>query len=174
MNQFSRIVRITVDGSGATYADLGAGRDVSKATIIQGNPFSAASAASLSETSVHIDQSNLLCPIDPEDVHTIRCIGANYKASVAKTNLSGQSLQICRHAQESDSKMLSFPPLFYKPLTALGGPNEKLMIPKIAQIGPELDYEAELVIVIGMKGRNIPENEALSHVFVSAITIILV
>ncbi|KAF4435223.1 bifunctional 4-hydroxyphenylacetate degradation enzyme [Fusarium acutatum] len=54
--------------------------------------------------------------------------------------------------------------VFTKPRTALTGPfPAAITIPKCAQDGSS-DYEAELCIVIGKAGRDIPENKALDYV----------
>ncbi|OAQ99508.1 hypothetical protein LLEC1_01698 [Akanthomyces lecanii] len=54
--------------------------------------------------------------------------------------------------------------VFAKPRTTLTGPYPApVTIPKCAQDGTS-DYEAELCIVIGKTGRDIPEDQALDHV----------
>lgn len=56
------------------------------------------------------------------------------------------------------------PILFTKPRTSLADPYPAaLVIPKCAQDGTS-DYEAELCVVIGKSGRDIPEEEALEYV----------
>jgi 2-keto-4-pentenoate hydratase/2-oxohepta-3-ene-1,7-dioic acid hydratase in catechol pathway len=56
------------------------------------------------------------------------------------------------------------PILFTKPRTALADPYPAVIpIPKCAQDGTS-DYEAELCVVIGKSGRNIPEERALDYV----------
>lgn len=56
------------------------------------------------------------------------------------------------------------PILFAKPRTALSDPYPAaITIPKCAQDGTS-DFEAELCVVIGTGGRDIPEDEALNHV----------
>lgn len=56
------------------------------------------------------------------------------------------------------------PILFTKPRTALIGPYPAAInIPKCAQDGTS-DYEAELCLIIGKTGRDIPEEEALDYV----------
>ena len=56
------------------------------------------------------------------------------------------------------------PILFTKPRTSLTHPHPTtITIPKCAQDGTS-DYEAELCVVIGLTGRDIPESEALEHV----------
>lgn len=56
------------------------------------------------------------------------------------------------------------PILFTKPRTSLGDPFPAVIpIPRFAQDGTP-DYEAELCVVIGKSGRDIPEERALDHV----------
>lgn len=56
------------------------------------------------------------------------------------------------------------PILFTKPRTALNDPYPAVVpVPKVAQDGTS-DYEAELALVIGKTGRDIPESEALDYV----------
>ena len=62
-----------------------------------------------------------------------------------------------------------YPVLFYKPITSVAGPFDNIPVSAAAQEGEGLDYECELVAVIGKEGSNIPENQALSHVFGYAI-----
>ncbi len=56
------------------------------------------------------------------------------------------------------------PILFTKPRSALADPYPGVIpVPKAAQDGTS-DYEAELCVVIGKNGRNIPEDKALDYV----------
>jgi 2-keto-4-pentenoate hydratase/2-oxohepta-3-ene-1,7-dioic acid hydratase in catechol pathway len=79
------------------------------------------------------------------DPRKIVCVGLNYKD----------------HAAESGSPIPKDPVLFSKYATALVGHNENIVLPAVSQ---EVDYEAELVIVIGKKGRNVPVASALEYV----------
>jgi 2-keto-4-pentenoate hydratase/2-oxohepta-3-ene-1,7-dioic acid hydratase in catechol pathway len=63
------------------------------------------------------------------------------------------------------SKQLKVPPypvIFTKPPDALAGPLDKVPVHPAAQ--GMLDYEGELTVVIGKDGKDILEEEALSHV----------
>lgn len=81
----------------------------------------------------------LLAPIpDPEK---IICIGLNY----------------ADHAAESGAQIPSEPVVFSKFLTALRGPDDRIVLPRLSS---EVDYEAELVAVIGREGRHIPRDKA--------------
>lgn len=79
------------------------------------------------------------------DPHKIICLGLNYKD----------------HAAESGAAIPKDPILFSKYATALVGHNENIVLPSVSQ---EVDFEAELVVVIGKKGRNIAETDAMSYV----------
>ena len=66
------------------------------------------------------------------------------------------------HANETGSALPEEPIIFMKPHTSLVGPNQKIIKPKFVK---ELDYEGELCIVIGKKGKHIPVKKAVEHVF---------
>ncbi|KAF2179303.1 fumarylacetoacetate hydrolase domain-containing protein 2A [Zopfia rhizophila CBS 207.26] len=92
--------------------------------------------------------SQLLSPMSMSEVPLIRCLGLNYHD----------------HATEANMAVPSHPVLFIKPRTALNGPYpQKISIPEFAQDGTS-DYEAELTLVIGKDGRDIPEKKALDYV----------
>lgn len=81
--------------------------------------------------------------LDPEK---IICIGLNY----------------ADHAAEINIPIPSEPVVFSKYTTTLVGPNDAIPYPNASK---KVDYEVELVAVIGRGGRNIPEAQALDHVF---------
>ncbi|KAF3908971.1 hypothetical protein ABW20_dc0105058 [Dactylellina cionopaga] len=90
----------------------------------------------------------LLSPIPQQDVPIIRCLGLNYRD----------------HAHEAKMPIPNEPVLFIKPRTSLAGPHPaKIVIPKAVQDGTS-DYEAELTIVIGKTGKDIPKDQALHYV----------
>src|SRR5262245_21690151 len=88
------------------------------------------------------DEVKLLPPIP--DPPKIVCIGLNYRD----------------HAAESGAPIPKEPVLFSKYATALIGHGEAIVLPPVSQ---EVDYEAELVIIVGKGGRNIPKETAASH-----------
>ncbi|HWQ88460.1 MAG TPA: fumarylacetoacetate hydrolase family protein [Desulfitobacteriaceae bacterium] len=83
------------------------------------------------------------CVTKPEK---ILCVGLNYRKHAVETNLSFPAKPI----------------IFSKFNNALAAHQEIIIPPKVAY---KIDYEAELVIVIGKKAREITEKEALSSVF---------
>ncbi|HEY2274819.1 MAG TPA: fumarylacetoacetate hydrolase family protein [Steroidobacteraceae bacterium] len=77
----------------------------------------------------------------------IVCIGLNYRAHAAETNL----------------KLPSVPILFNKYNNALAAHNCTITLPP-REVSYKFDYETELLIVIGRSARNVPEAEALNYV----------
>jgi 2-keto-4-pentenoate hydratase/2-oxohepta-3-ene-1,7-dioic acid hydratase in catechol pathway len=85
----------------------------------------------------------LLPPIP--DPPKIVCVGLNYRD----------------HAEESGAPIPKEPVLFSKFTTALTGHEEAIVLPPVSN---EVDYEAELVIVIGKRGRRLSEEAAAEHI----------
>ncbi len=93
-------------------------------------------------------------PIDPATVRLlppvvrpekIFCIGLNY----------------ADHARETGREPSPEPIVFSKFVTALAAHGDPIVLPRLSH---KVDYEAELVAVIGAAGRDIPCAQALSHV----------
>ncbi len=76
----------------------------------------------------------------------IICVGLNYR----------------KHAIEGGFEIVEYPVLFNKYNNALAAHKQEIKIPKASK---EIDYEAELVIVIGREGKDIIESDALNYVF---------
>jgi len=95
------------------------------------------------EFCIPLREAKLAPPIP--DPQKIICIGMNYKD----------------HCEEQKKPLPEKPIIFAKFPSALVGHNEPIVKPRLTD---QLDYEAELAVVIGKKGKNIPEREALSHV----------
>ncbi|MHB1684317.1 MAG: fumarylacetoacetate hydrolase family protein [Bacilli bacterium] len=83
------------------------------------------------------------CVTDPEK---ILCVGLNYRA----------------HAIESNLPIPTSPVLFSKFNNALAAHNDTIAIPAQTE---QMDYEVELVIVIGRQAQNVSVGDALSYVF---------
>ena len=75
----------------------------------------------------------------------IICVGHNYR----------------NHIKEMGREIPEYPTLFAKYQESLIGPNDDLALP---QESDTVDWEAELAVIIGKKGRRIPEAEAPSHI----------
>ena len=51
-----------------------------------------------------------------------------------------------------------------KATTSITGPFDNIIVPKCASAKPEVDYEGELVVVIGKDCKDVSKEEALSYV----------
>ncbi|TGJ88526.1 hypothetical protein E0Z10_g236 [Xylaria hypoxylon] len=154
MPAFSRLVRFLARNGKVYYGDAILPQGVTdiaqakKAKIIVGDVFGK------HEVTDHVaDVRLLLAPLALEDVKTVRCLGLNYAL----------------HAKEAGLPIPKYPVLFYKPVTALAGPTDPIPVHKQAQESLGLDYECELVAVIGKTCADVSESEALDYVLGYAI-----
>lgn len=93
--------------------------------------------------SVSLSELTLLpCVPAPEK---IICIGLNY----------------ADHAKESGAAIPAEPVVFSKFATALRGHGDEIVLPTASD---SVDYEAELVVVIGKKAKLVTESEAMNYV----------
>ncbi|WP_448062334.1 fumarylacetoacetate hydrolase family protein [Cellulomonas hominis] len=86
------------------------------------------------------DEVRLLAPVPRPGA--IWCIGYNYRG----------------HTAQDDPE---FPDVFTKPASAVVGPQDPVVLPPVSA---EVDYEAELAVVIGRHAHQVPEPAALEHV----------
>ena len=96
--------------------------------------------------TIHVDpnQAVFLSPsIEPPK---ILCVGLNY----------------ADHTKESPYEQPDYPTLFLRVATSLGAHNAIVHRPALSD---SLDFEGEMVVVLGKGGRDIPKDRALEHVF---------
>jgi 2-keto-4-pentenoate hydratase/2-oxohepta-3-ene-1,7-dioic acid hydratase in catechol pathway len=74
----------------------------------------------------------------------------------------GIGVNYAEHAKESGTETQKVPTVFIKLSSAVIGPGENVILPK-ASTKP--DYEAELAVVIGKPGYQIPADKAMEYVF---------
>ena len=107
----------------------------------------------------------LLSPVSREDCNYIRCLGLNYmdhaKVSPLSPPLLYSNLTMQRKRTWPSPKRPSSSPN-HAPPSQIPYPTA-IPVPKAAQDGTS-DYEAELCVVIGKSGRDIPEDQALDYV----------
>ncbi len=109
-----------------------------EAELIEGDVFS---DFNLSGKKVAIKK--LLAPIDPPN---IIAIGLNYRD----------------HAEESGMEIPDHPLVFIKLTTSVIGDGDSIVLPKEAP--DEVDYEAELAVIIGKRCKNILPEEANDYI----------
>jgi 2-keto-4-pentenoate hydratase/2-oxohepta-3-ene-1,7-dioic acid hydratase in catechol pathway len=80
----------------------------------------------------------------------------------APPRIFGIGVNYAEHAAESDTPMQKVPTVFIVLSSAVIGPDEAIILPKASK---KPDYEAELAVVIGKPGYQIPSSAAMEHVF---------
>jgi 2-keto-4-pentenoate hydratase/2-oxohepta-3-ene-1,7-dioic acid hydratase in catechol pathway len=89
------------------------------------------------------DEVRLLSPLDP---NKLILIGRNYAA----------------HAAEGGQPVPEEPLMFLASPTAVIGPGEVIRLPNLED---RIDHEAELAVVIGKRGKEIPRDRAMEYIF---------
>ncbi|MBP1154546.1 MULTISPECIES: fumarylacetoacetate hydrolase family protein [unclassified Paenibacillus] len=105
-----------------------------------------AQAAGGSEAYV-LDESKLTLGPCVTHPNKIICVGLNYR----------------KHAEETNSAIPKYPILFNKFNNTLTGHGQDVPLP--VSVSSKVDYEAELVIVIGKQAKYVAKEHALDHVF---------
>ena len=90
-----------------------------------------------------LDEVTLLPPVLRPG--KVVCLGLNYR----------------EHAAESGMAVPAYPVLFHKVAGSLVGHNQPIVLPRISS---QVDYEAELAIIIGRRGKYIAEAEAFDYI----------
>ncbi|WP_338879227.1 fumarylacetoacetate hydrolase family protein [Achromobacter veterisilvae] len=96
----------------------------------------------------------LLAPL-PRPRRNLWCVGRNYHAHAKELSASV--------FKDNDANPESWPIVFTKVPECVVGPRADVLLP--AGVSDRIDYEAELAVVIGRGGKNIPRADALAHVF---------
>ncbi len=86
----------------------------------------------------------ILAPLKPVN---ILAIGLNYK----------------KHAQETGKEPPKKPVIFFKATSSVIGPNEEIILPE--EHPNEVDFEAELAIVIGKEAKNVEPDQAHQYIY---------
>lgn len=106
--------------------------------------------------TVALDKVRLLAPVVPD--RNIFCVGKNYHAHAREFSNSGFEAGAVK-GKEIDE----YPAIFSKPpSTVIAHGDTVEMHPEATQA---VDYEAELAVIIGKSGRNIPEARGMEHVW---------
>lgn len=111
-----------------------------KIDILEKSPFDGIKTTG---KQIALDKVRLLAPIEPSK---IVAVGLNYS----------------EHANELKMSAPDEPVIFLKPPSSVVGPSDVIDLPSKVK---QLDYEAELTIVIGNKAKNVNEAEAKKYIF---------
>ena len=103
--------------------------------------------------AVHtLSDIQLAAPI-PRPRKNIMCLGWNYAEHAQETAL----------LRGQETKAPEYPVIFTKAPTTVNSPYGNIIIDP--QVSVEIDWEVELAVIIGNGGKNISEEDAMSHVF---------
>jgi 2-keto-4-pentenoate hydratase/2-oxohepta-3-ene-1,7-dioic acid hydratase in catechol pathway len=116
--------------------------------FLEGGPATRAERHAGASPDVALEAIELL-PVVPDPAHIV-CIGINYASHIAEVVQAGVK-----------RAMPDKPSVFLRCADTLVGHGQPLIMPRVSN---DLDYEAELAVVIGTPGRYIPEQDALGHV----------
>ena len=94
------------------------------------------------EPDIPVSGIRLLAPAEPSK---IICLGRNY----------------AEHAREHGGDVPKVPLIFMKPPSSIINPGDKIVIPPQSE---QVEHEAELVVVIGKRGRHIAAGEAQGYI----------
>ncbi|WP_449282937.1 fumarylacetoacetate hydrolase family protein [Leucobacter sp.] len=97
---------------------------------------------------IRLEDARLLAPVIPRS--KVVCVGKNYADHVEEMQA------------ETGGETPEEPLLFLKPNTAVIGPGEPIVRPAISD---RVEHEGELAMVIGAVTKDVPEEDALKHVF---------
>lgn len=100
--------------------------------------------ATSADSGIAIDSLTLDAPI--RNSQKLICIGKNY----------------AEHAAEMGGETPESPVVFSKFSSAINSPGGQIALPEISN---QVDFEAELVVVIGRSGKDIAQTDAFEHVF---------
>lgn len=79
-------------------------------------------------------------------------------------HIIGIGMNYAAHAREQGKGVPERPVLFSKNPYAAGMDGEEIVVPKICQDRPQVDFEAELAVVIGKKARDVGKPDAFEYV----------
>ncbi|MDQ0607578.1 2-keto-4-pentenoate hydratase/2-oxohepta-3-ene-1,7-dioic acid hydratase in catechol pathway [Variovorax sp. W1I1] len=91
----------------------------------------------------------------PKPRRNLWCVGRNYHAHAKELSASV--------FKDNAAKTDEWPIVFTKVPECVVGPHDEVLVP--AGVSAQIDYEAELAVVIGKGGKNIARDAAMSHVF---------
>lgn len=100
----------------------------------------------VSQADEYIDESTITHAPPIQKPGKVVCAGVNYLA----------------HAQEANVAKPDYPVYFAKFANSLAAHNEDIIPPAKTE---QIDYEVELVVVMGKRAKNVTKDEALDHVF---------
>jgi 2-keto-4-pentenoate hydratase/2-oxohepta-3-ene-1,7-dioic acid hydratase in catechol pathway len=109
----------------------------------------------LDGTAIAVSSVRLEAPV-PQPRRNIWCVGRNYHAHAKE--LAGSVFK------NNSANPMEWPIVFTKVPECVVGPRDDVVLPG-EKVSAQIDYEAELAVMIGKGGKNIRREDALSHVW---------
>jgi 2-keto-4-pentenoate hydratase/2-oxohepta-3-ene-1,7-dioic acid hydratase in catechol pathway len=138
-----------LSGSGASFPDILAVVDSGEEGLERLRQLASSPSAANGSAVRNLAELTLLPPLDPPRGNVL-AIGRNYQ----------------KHAEEGARALnteVGPPTIFTKAVTTISGPYAD--IPIDSSVSDSIDWEVELGVVVGRRGRNIKRQNALEHVF---------
>jgi 2-keto-4-pentenoate hydratase/2-oxohepta-3-ene-1,7-dioic acid hydratase in catechol pathway len=154
-NGRSHVGQVSADGQHVTAFDLAPdqvrlGAQSLIEAQVAGRPLPALTGAPLALSAVRLQ-----APL-PVPRRNVWCVGRNYHAHAKELATSV--------FKASNADPQAWPIVFTKVPECVVGPTDEVRLPGAA-ISDQIDYEAELAVVIGKGGKNITQADAMSHVY---------
>ena len=102
-------------------------------------------------------EARIAAPLKPP--RNVMCVGKNYRAHAHEFTRSGFDSS----AKDASEAIPTAPIIFTKAPETVIGPGQDILYP--TGLSDQIDYEAELGVVIGKPGKGISKTQALDHVF---------
>jgi 2-keto-4-pentenoate hydratase/2-oxohepta-3-ene-1,7-dioic acid hydratase in catechol pathway len=154
-NGRSHVGQVSADGQHVTAFDLAPdqvrlGAQSLIEAQVAGRPLPALTGAPLALSAVRLQ-----APL-PVPRRNVWCVGRNYHAHAKELATSV--------FKASNADLQAWPIVFTKVPECVVGPIDEVRLPGAA-VSDQIDYEAELAVVIGKGGKNITQADAMSHVY---------
>ena len=144
-----RVGRLSRDGTQVELFDIDATRGA--LALIERN----SAALPAIDGRVALTEASLIAPL-PQPRRNLWCVGRNYHAHAKELRESV--------FKDNAADPQAWPIVFTKVPESVIGPGADVHLPA-ASISSQIDYEAELAVVIGRGGKNIARADAMKHVF---------
>ena len=144
-----RVGRLSSDGTQVELFDIDATRGA--LALIERN----SAALPAIDGRVALTEASLIAPL-PQPRRNLWCVGRNYHAHAKELRESV--------FKDNAADPQAWPIVFTKVPESVIGPGADVHLPA-ASISSQIDYEAELAVVIGQGGKNIARADAMQHVF---------
>jgi len=118
--------------------------------LVAGQPLPALADAALAMSSVKLES-----PL-PLPRRNVWCVGRNYHAHAKELQASV--------FKDSNTDTKAWPIVFTKVPECVVGPTDDVQLPGAA-VSEQIDYEAELAVIIGQGGKGITKADAMKHVW---------